>query len=224
MQTKIPHLQELYSDIATCIQSLDDVFIIDECINIDLVSKCDTSFIKTGIDVDLDDKIKCLMDAQDQLGVCKKYFNDLISKYEKPKTKTTKTKETKETKVKEDKDNDTDYVKIYETEKSNYSLLSTDRRCKILNEELKKYGNESVILTYNSSYLSGEEQTFCLYLNNSVNKITFEKHTATNNFITSNQIDKMCSDISSIKKAFKDIISKSYNKILIKLKEMSWIR
>ena len=214
MQTKIPYLQELFLDITNSIQTLDNIFIIDECVDIENVSKCDTSFIKQGVDLELDFKLKGLMDAQDQLDVCKKYFSDLISKYEKPKSKS-KTKLTKD-----DVDTETEYVKIYETEKSNYSLLSTDRRCKILNEELKKLGSDSVVLSYNSSYLSGKEQTFCLHLNSTSNKITFEKYNATNNFITSNQIDKMCSDIGTIKKEFKDIISTSYTKIVTKLKDL----
>jgi hypothetical protein len=56
--------------------------IIEDCKEIDNISKIEKSFIKNGVDETLDTKIKTLMDSQDQLEACRSYFSSLILNHE----------------------------------------------------------------------------------------------------------------------------------------------
>jgi DNA mismatch repair protein MutS len=213
---------------------LDKVLIISDCHNIDNVSKIETSFIKHGVDIELDHNIKTLMDSQDQLEACRSYFSSLVAKYETSGkiNKTRKTKNSKLTLSKdqaeqnqnkdEDEDNEEDtkmYVKIYETERNNFSLLATDRRCKILDELIKNKTNnpnkqdKNVTLKYYSRY-SNEETTFTLNL-----ELEYEKQSTTNKYITNEQIKRLCKNVSLIKTQLINIVSKVYQHIVLELQD-----
>ena len=198
---KIPDFSQLISNADTIIDYLNNTLIIDECQNINDISKIETSFIKSGVNEELDDKIRTLMESQDRLDACRLYFNSIISNYE-----TNKTKSSKSSKKNKDEDDDKLYVKIYETEKNNFSLLATERRCKILEEVLKK--TKSTELKYLSSY-SKEEKQFVLSLD-----LEYNKQSASNKSITSIQIQSICKTVSSIKVNLIDTITKVYQTIV----------
>uniref|UniRef100_A0A6C0I686 DNA mismatch repair proteins mutS family domain-containing protein n=1 Tax=viral metagenome TaxID=1070528 RepID=A0A6C0I686_9ZZZZ len=189
---------------------LDKVLIMDMCKDIDNIHKIEQSFIKNGVDSVLDKKIMTLMESEDQLECCRAYFSSIIANYETGgKKKVTKKTVSSENDV-ESSINDT-FVKIHETEKNNFSLIATDRRCKILEEVLSLNKAKTISLTYKSSYFKDERQ-FVLEIGKDV--IVLEKQSATNRFITSPQINKLCKDVSSIKINLIDTVSKVYANII----------
>lgn len=188
---------------------LDNVLIMDLCKDIDNVHKIEQSFIKNGVDAVLDNKIMTLMESEDQLECCRAYFSSIIANYEtggkKKVTKKTSTSDELEPSV-----NDT-FVKIHETEKNNFSLIATDRRCKILEEVLSLNKSKTICLSYQSSYFK-EEKQFVLEIGKDV--IVLEKQSASNRFITSPQINKLCKDVSTIKINLIDTVAKVYSNII----------
>ena len=192
---------------------LDNVLIMEECKDIDNIHKIEKSFIKNGVNADLDKNIMTLMESEDQLECCRAYFSSVIANYETSGGK--KRSKTKATTLEEDfnaviETKDT-FVKIHETEKNNFSLIATDRRCKILEEVLSHNKLASVSLKYHSSFFK-EEREFVLELGKNV--IDFSKQSTTNRFITSWQIAKLCKDVSSIKINLIEKVASVYSKII----------
>jgi DNA mismatch repair protein MutS len=206
---------------------IDDHFILSMCHNIDIFHNFDINFIQRNIDETLDNNMRTLMESTDSLETCKNYLNMLVSKYEKspnPKAKP-KPKAKSSTPVKEDdndvnndhdNDNDksSDYVKIHETEKNNFSLISTKRRCKVLKEQLPSNSASTISLSYVSSFTNIIN---IFEFKNSQSVIEFTEQTASNNIITSFQIKELCKNVSSVKVQMKDIISTVYLSIIGKL-------
>jgi len=204
---------ELFDNLLVYIDSissfLDNVLIMEECKDIDNVHKIEKSFIKNGVDADLDKNIMTLMESEDQLECCRAYFSSVIANYEtsgsKKKSKAKMVMENEETETKDT------FVKIHETEKNNFSLVATDRRCKILEEVLSLNKSTSVSLKYHSSFYKGERE--CV-LELGKNVIDFSKQSATNRFITSAQITKLCKSVSSIKINLIEKVAIVYSKII----------
>jgi DNA mismatch repair protein MutS len=205
LSKKMVSFVSLTEQIDNVINYLQSVLILDECRDIDNVQKIEKSFIQQGVDDELDNKIKILLQSQDQLEACRSYFSNIISNYE---TGNKAKKIVKKEKQEDDEDSKT-YVKIYETEKNNFSLLATDRRCKILQEILKD--KKSVEIKYRSSQ-SNIETTFNLSL-----LLEYNKQTSSNNTIANEQITRFCKNVSSIKVNLIDIVSKVYQNIIVKL-------
>jgi DNA mismatch repair protein MutS len=206
LKTRIPEYDHLLVYMDEIISRLDTVFVMEDCKDLESIQKIETSFIKTGIDQSLDDKIRILTESQDQLECCRAYFSSIISNYEtSSKTKKTSKKTSEEDTV------SSDYVKIHETEKNNYSLFATDRRCKILEEVLKKNNLQIVSLKYNSRFYNEERE---LKLDLEKDQLIYNKQTATNKTIENNQINKLCKDVSLIKTNFIETVAEIYNKII----------
>ena len=212
----VPNLLDYIDEIVTF---LDATFCIDNCKNADSLQKMDIHFIKKGVNEELDAKIQTLVNSQDELECCRSFFHNLLIQYEntskktktKPKTNPNKNNISPEIDAIDLEDKGTEYVKIHETEKNNYSLIATDRRCKILEELIKKKQNSTLgVLQYISS-LNGELNTYELDMND----IQFLKQSASNKYITSHQISELCKNVSSIKLQLNDIIIKVYNQILL---------
>ena len=217
---KIINFVSLMKQIDTVLNYFDNVLILEDCKEIDNIQKIENSFIKNGVDQELDNKIKTLMESQDQLEACRSYFSNIISAYEsgsKGKKGKKGKKTTKKTVVEEgdgDDDGDDDvksYVKIHETEKNNFSLIATDRRCKILEEKIKN--NNSVTLKYRSSY-SNEEKQFTLSL-----ELEYNKQSVSNKTISNGQIIALCKNVGFIKVNLIDTVSKVYQNIVKKLQD-----
>jgi DNA mismatch repair protein MutS len=208
LRLRIPEYDHLLGYMDEIISRLDNVFVMEDCKDLESIQKIEKSFIKTGIDQSLDDKIRILTESQDQLECCRAYFSSIISNYETgSKTKKTSKKTTDEDTV----GSSNDYVKIHETEKNNYSLFATDRRCKILEEVFKKGNLPTVSLKYNSRFYN-EEREFKLDLEK--DQLIYNKQTSTNKTIENNQINKLCKDVSLIKTNFIETVAEIYNKII----------
>jgi hypothetical protein len=129
-------------------------------------------------------KIYLDKDSEIKLDAIANYLSSLIESKEKKKS---------------------DYVKIHETEKNNYSLISTSRRCKILQEALPVA--ETIV-----SLKLGENKKFDFKVSKS--RFEFEKQSSSNNAITEDQISNLCTNITGIKLSMKDLILSVYNKFV----------
>jgi len=161
--------------------------------DIDQTQQFETNFIKKMVDSNLDFKSETIKESEDKLESIRLYFSGLIeNKEKKGKTKAN------------------DFVKIHETEKNNFSLVCTSRRCKLLEDALPT-SKTLVNLQYNSSYNSQVrdfEFTICK------KDFEFHKQSAANNFITDDQINKLCKNISTIKVSLKEIITTVFYKFV----------
>jgi DNA mismatch repair protein MutS len=175
---------------ALCSEITDFIFDtidLDLAKDVDLLQNYDTIFIKKDVDSELDDKSKILIESYDKLEAIRAYFNSLISKYEK-KTKTT------------------DFVKIHETEKNNFALVSTKRRCALLKTNISSQASK-VTLNYVSSF-DGNNKTFELDI--SADIIEFNAQSNSNNFITTPFIHTLCKNITSLKGQMKEVVGRVY--------------
>ena len=160
--------------------------------DIDQLQQFEENFIKKGVDIELDKKTELLKDSEQGLESIREYLSNLIENKEKKSTKSSKSSE---------------FVKIHETEKNNYSLVSTSRRCKILQEALPSVETN---ITLNQSI-----KPFAFIISKS--RFSYEKQSASNNFIIDAQIHNFCKAISSAKISLKDLITLIYNRFIEKL-------
>ena len=168
-------------------------FIIELAQDIEQLQGFEINFIQKNINFDLDNKTKSLIESNQQLESVRSYLNSLIESGEKKnKTKTC------------------DYIKIHETEKNNFSLICTDRRCQILKENIPS-GSKIPMLTYISSY---NNQPAEFQFNLSKKDIQFNKQSASNNIISNIQITALCKNISNLKVSMKDTITIVFNDLI----------
>ena len=158
--------------------------------NLDQLQNFETNFIENGIDEELDKKTMTLKDSELKLNAIAEYLSTLIENKEKKSGK------------------NTDYVKVHETEKNNYSLLSTSRRCKLLQDSLPN-DLTTVQLKYDSTTLN---KKFDFKI--SKKQFEYDKQSASNNCISDDQINNLCRNISSIKVSLKDMITFVFNKFV----------
>jgi DNA mismatch repair protein MutS len=165
--------------------------------DLDQTQQFETNFIKKCVDNDLDSKTETIKESEDKLEAIRLYFSNLIENKEKKGKSKTKFN---------------DFVKIHETEKNNFSLVCTNRRCKLLEDALPT-SKTFVKLQYNSSYnnlIKDYDFTICK------KDVEFHKQSAANNFITDDQINRLCKNISTIKVSLKEIITTVFYKFVDK--------
>ena len=158
--------------------------------DLDQLQQFDVNFIKQGVDLELDKKTNTLRESELSLEAIREYLSNLIENKEKKSSKSN------------------EFVRIHETEKNNYSLVSTSRRCKILQDTLPN-SETSISLRIN------ENKSF--KFNISKTQFSYEKQSSSNNFIIDPQINSFCKTISSIKISMKDLITIIYNRFIEKL-------
>ncbi len=166
---------------------------LEENINIELAKDIDAcqqfeiNFINPAVDAELDKKSEILKYSESALETIRSYLSNLIENNEKKSSKTS------------------EFVKIHETEKNNYSLVSTSRRCKILQDALPSTQKTEKL------YLS---PTSIVEFKVSKSQFSYEKQSSSNNYITDVQINTICKNISSTKISMKDQITLVYNRII----------
>jgi DNA mismatch repair protein MutS len=174
---------------------------IEICKDLEQFINFDTNFIKKGIDINLDNANTTMIESLDKLESIREFFNNLLEKYEK-KTKTT------------------EYIKLHETEKNNYSLLATKRRCTILKEALKSVVSKPIFLKYNinsntntNTETSNNEKEFEFIIVDKNKKdinIDFLNQSTSNNSVVNPTINELCKNISTMKVQFKEILNNAY--------------
>ena len=174
---------------------LDTNFVLEECEQLDTISSFETMFLKSGVNEELDEKIKLLDESREKMEAIRQYMNECITKIEKSKTTT-------------------DSIKIHETEKNNFSLIATKRRCQILKQYLSTIGGNIVLLEY---IINGHPRQFQFLTSN----IIFENQTTSNDSINSPQIKELCKNISIIKITMKEMITEVYLNLIKELNAFS---
>jgi DNA mismatch repair protein MutS len=158
------------------------------------IQNFEVNFIKNGIDNELDKKTETLKECELKLESIREYLSSVVENKEK-------------------KGKSNDYVKIHETEKNNFSLLCTSRRCKLLQDALPR----DAMLVKLSYDMNNTNKKFDFKI--SKTQFTFEKQSATNNCIVDEQINTLCKMISSIKVSMKDLITSVYIKFVSNMEQ-----
>jgi DNA mismatch repair protein MutS len=166
---------------------------IAENIELTQTNNFEVNFINKGVDIDLDSKTTTLKKSEDKLESIKNYLNSLIL----------------------DKGKTTEFIKIHETEKNNFSLICTSRRCKLLEDNLPQC-LAIIKLKYNNEYV--ENGTFDFKV--SKKQFEFNKQTSTNNIIEDEQIKNICKTITTIKVEMKEYITHVYYKYVEKFESL----
>jgi DNA mismatch repair protein MutS len=167
--------------------------------NLDQLQNFEINFIKNGIDEELDKKTLSLKESECKLTAISEYLSSLIENKEKKSGKAT------------------DYVKIHETEKNSFSLLTTSRRCKLLQDALP---NEKIKVSLNYIItINNIQQNKSFSFEISKKLFDFEKQSASNNFIVNDDITNLCRNISNIKISMKDLITLVYNKFVVQFEQ-----
>lgn len=192
IEKNIHYIDSYCGEIIDFINSKIDLSLSKE---IEQCQQFETNFFHRKIDDELDNQSKKLSDSSDKLESIRNYLSNLIENSEKKGKTKTKT---------------SDYVKIHETEKNSIGLISTNRRCKLLDATLpaKKSAND---ILYNSSF-HNEERTFSFHC--AKGQFDFVKQNATNSFIMDEQINELCKNITTIKISLKDVITRVYNSFI----------
>jgi DNA mismatch repair protein MutS len=176
----IPVLCSQLSDFININLNLEMALQLDQLQNFEL------NFIQSNVNEDLDKTYNLLLNSEAKLESIRYYLNSLI--IEKSKT--------------------TDFIKIHETEKNNFNLICTNRRCKLLETSLPSTKtNVTLNYTINNDILAFD------YLI-SKNHLEYKNQSAANNSISDDEIKKLCKTISSIKISLKDKISFVFNKFV----------
>lgn len=163
-------------------------------LDLDQLQNFETNFIHPGIDNELDKKTRALQESEDKLNVIIGYLNTLIENNEK---KTGKSSE---------------YVKIHETDKNNFSIISTSRRCKLLVDALPL---DPTTVTLEYDCVHNKKFEFKI----SKKQFSFEKQSATNNFILDEQITSLCKNITRVKISIKELITVVFNKFVTQFEQ-----
>ena len=194
-QTIFKYLLDLDKNIKDVLLFCDNILnFIEQNIDIQIAQDIDnmqqfeTNFIKKNVDIILDEQTNLLSVSETKLETIKNYLNSIIP----------------------DKGKTTEFIKVHETEKNNFSLICTSRRCKLL-ESVLTDTPKTITLSYNENDLT---KTF----NYTISKKHFEykTQTASNNSISDNEINKICKNINSIKSTLKDTISNVFNSFVEK--------
>ena len=188
------HVEEYCTNIAEYLQTQFD---LEQCSSVDYCKNFETNFIRRGINKQLDINTQIEMESKDKLIACQKYLNGVAELTGK------KTKATSEALI--------EYVKLNETEKSNFSLYATSKRCKDLIKALPATRNSTVELKYISSF----NQTVCSFsFANSQSDITISKYTGSNDYIESKQLTEICKNATTIKHQMKEMVNDVFATIM----------
>jgi DNA mismatch repair protein MutS len=176
-------------DINKILKDCNDIYdFIEEKIdfnvarNIDQIQGFETNFIKKGVNDKVDQKVKELVDSENTIEFIRNILDQLIPEKTKGRT--------------------TELVKINETEKNNFTLVSTNRRCKLLELEIEKRKSTEYILPNGERFVLEKD------------KLEYKKHTQTNYIISNPIVDKICKKIGESKIYLKAEIEIAYYNIL----------
>ena len=161
--------------------------VLEKCFNVDNLSY-EENFIRPSLSETLDNIVYDYENSYIELQTIQNYFCELISSCEKS-SKTEKKYE---------------YVKIHDTEKMGYSLQTTKRRAKLLEEQLKKQvkSNSNPIKTdVQIEYETYKKIKNILMVE--LSGITYPVASGSNSSIHSAQIDKVCNTIIKSKQKMK---------------------
>ena len=159
--------------------------------DIDQTTAFEINFIRKGVNSELDLKTEKIQDCENKLEAIRNYLSILIENKEK-KSKTM-----------------SDYVKTHETEKNCFSLITTNRRCKLLQDALPE--QETIVKL---AYVNANNRSESFDFKVSKKQFDFPKQSAANSFIQDEQITQLCKSISYIKITMKDEITSVFQQMV----------
>ena len=187
----IPDICELCKKLQSYIEQH---LVLEKCFNIDNLNY-EENFIRPSFSETLDGIVYDYENSYIELQTIQNYFCDLISTCEK----TSKTEKKYE------------YVKIHDTEKMGYSLQTTKRRAKLLEEQIKKQvkSNGNTLKTdVQIEYETYKKTKSILVVE--LSGITYPVASGSNASIHSAQVDKICNTIIKSKQKMKVEIEKIF--------------
>ena len=187
----ITEIGDLCDDLTLFINENIDINIAKD---IDQLQNFEMNFIRPGVNTELDNKTTSLIESELKLEAIREYFNKLIEYKEKKTSKST------------------DFIKINETEKNNYSLVLTSKRGQLLKEALPVVDTPIKLQFKSNNGLKEETTEFMFHV--SKTRFSFEKQTASNNCIVDDQITAICKNITAIKISLKELITQIYNRFI----------
>lgn len=168
---------------------------MNEIHNIDNCHSFEPSIINKDVDANLDEQRNKLFYSVELLNSIKDYLSSLIGRSES------------KNKFKKSASN-TEYVKIHETEKNNFTLQCTSRRCKLLESELPD--KETLISVKSNNNEKAIKYNFKICKT----QLQYNKQTSVNNVITDSQINLACKNITQIKTILKETVYNVYLKMV----------
>jgi DNA mismatch repair protein MutS len=226
---------------------LDKMLLMETCKDIDSCVKFDVVFIKSGVDLELDEQVKTLMESQDQLECCRFYFNSIVANYEGAGKKTkSKTKSKSQTNAKKttkfndfvcDTDDENDCNHANDNVNENDENDSDEDIPQYVREHITDKNNSTLVATSKRCQILEEvlskskSKTVILKYNSTyykderqftldISQVQFHKQTSTNKTISTSQIDKLCKNVSSMKSTLMGTVSKVYLDVVVEpLKE-----
>jgi len=148
----------------------------------------DENFICQGIDMELDKSMRW-KESLSKLESISEYFNSLLSKVEKKGYSC---------------------FKIHETQKNNFSILGTKRRCLLLKSVLPKDSSTQIALLFSKEDTEKKRILFEF----STKNIVFIDQSSEKNSIESSEINMLCQEINSSKTKQKELISNVYKSFM----------
>ncbi|MFY7729896.1 MAG: MutS-related protein [Flavobacterium sp.] len=185
--TKIDQLNGVGKWCDDLLALMDAQLVLATMKDLDQLSQFDTNFFKPGVDAELDDSIRTLRDSEAKLEAVREYLSNQIESREKKAS---------------------DYVRIHETDKNNYGLVSTIRRCKILHESLPLQDTTVTLISGNGDFFP---------FNVTRSRFSFEKQSSSNNYIIHDWVKSLCANITHIKVSMKDCLTRVYNQFIEEL-------
>ena len=194
-------LEESVSDACTRLRlHLDTTFHMDKCATAGAdLGECD--FVRPGISAELD-----ALRLKNETGIktlseLRTYLNSLVLCGEKPKSATpTGLANRKYDGL------SSDVVRIHETPVQGISLQATNRRTKLLADQIKQQKLDQVCI-------GPDKRWFSLLA------LTFPKATSANHEITSPQLDELCRGIIASKQKIKECVAQIYADFVDKLRD-----
>jgi DNA mismatch repair protein MutS len=191
-------------------KKMDSCFFMDQCKSVDSLD-FDLSFrdcfIKPGVNNDLDSTYVTNEDGCSILEAIRAHCNELIAIGEKKGDKKSDTK---------DKDKEKEFVKRHETEKSGYSIQTTERRSKLLLDQISKRvkAKEHVSkLEYES--IDQDKKTFDFDLS----ALQFLKAGSSAVTFVHEALSSVCASISETRNKIRDEIGLVFQQFVCELKE-----
>lgn len=188
----IPDISELCKKLQSFIETH---LVLEKCFTIDNLN-FEENFIRPLVSETLDSIVYDYENSYIELQTIQRYLCDIVSSCEKA-SKTEKKYE---------------YVKIHDTEKMGYSLVTTKRRAKLLEEQMKKQLKSSAKTEIEIKYETYKKEPNTLRLE--LSGLSYPVASGSNTSIQSTQIDKICSTIIKSKQKMRTAIEHIFTEFI----------
>lgn len=174
-----------------CMKFINMWLVLEQCRGLDSIQNFDENIIRAGMSVELDTINKKYTETKELFSAIHSYFNELMHKYDNTAGSS----------------NNTEYIKVHETEKSGVSLVITKKRAITLRTNLSKdpaIVRDEIVIRDNKIR---------------VTDIKFITTTGSNDEISFPLLTKVCHDLLAIKDELNTCIAKTFQEFLVAFEE-----